>query len=480
MHYNRFKTNLNRLSAYIMIKKIEYKVHNGFSSFAFFHHELGILEEPKQYIEALALAQEPLNTIKAVAQDLKTFFEYIYTFPLVSENYKSLKEGGLSKTVLADLILSYPIYLKEGKFAGGFIGEIAKLTGQEPKKARTCSRMLSSVSQFVKDSAILQSELTLMKESGLVNIDVQADIMFSELTKRKVLNQIEANSLITRSMMSGVLSGGPKYVQSSLFKTIGSATDNQDLYNKAFPLDLAEDVIGKISNYRDICLWALLAGGGIRQSEALQLLLSDVNTRKRIVYTINPEDRPLAYLTLSSEQRAQLQWKGRNIKTVYFLEPFKTIFFNTLPKYLIERGRTSCSHKFLFVNLDNENKGKPYFLASNESLNKSFKRAQKKLGMEKTYTLHSFRHYYGTFCRNYLPLEDGAVGLNTATVQSLMGHSSEVSTKGYAIIDKVILESMLAAANNLLLKNKGDVKRLAVEAINYQLSLAEEKLLGIK
>ncbi|MCF2918705.1 site-specific integrase [Pseudoalteromonas sp. Cn5-37] len=183
---------------------------------------------------------------------------------------------------------------------------------------------------------------------------------------------------------------------------------------------------------------------------------------------------------MSSDQRAQLEWKGRNIKTVYFIEPFKTIFFDTLPKYLIERRKTSCSHKFLFVNLDHENKGKPYFLASNESLNKSFKRVQKKLGIEKPYTLHSLRHYYGTFCRNYLPLEGGKVGLNTATVQSLMGHSSEESTKGYAIIDKVILKSMMAAANNLLMKNKSDVKKLTEDAINYQLTLAEEKILGIK
>lgn len=480
MHYNRFKLNLKELSAYIMISKIEYKVHNGFSSFALFHQELGVLEEPKQYIEALALAQEPSNTIKAIAQDLKTFFEYIYTFPIVCEKYKNLKAGLLSRTVLADLILSYPIYLKEGEYADGFIGEIARLTGQEPKKATSCSRMLSSVSQFVKDSAILQSELTVMKESGLLNIDVEADIMFSELTTRRVLNQSQANALIANSMMAGVLSGGPKYVQSSLFKTVGSTAGNQDFYNKAFPLDLAEELIDQTSNYRDICLWALLAGTGVRQSEGLQLLMADVNSRKRIIYTINPEDRPLAYVTLSSDQQAQLEWKGRNIKTVYFIEPFKTIFFDTLPKYLIERRKTSCSHKFLFVNLDHENKGKPYFLASNESLNKSFKRVQKKLGIEKPYTLHSLRHYYGTFCRNYLPLEGGKVGLNTATVQSLMGHSSEESTKGYAIIDKVILKSMMAAANNLLMKNKSDVKKLTEDAINYQLTLAEEKILGIK
>ena len=453
--------------------KISYKSHTGRTYYSLIHQELGLIEEYSIYIESLGLA--PQNTIDNVAQDLKKFFEYLYAFSELS----NLADLTLNSTALSSLILAFPTYLALGKNGEGIAAEIAKITKINPTGYVTNSRILSSVRGFIKESALFHDNLLALKNEGLIDIDVEPSTLFKELTVKRRLNSAEQKALINKSMMAGVISGGPKYIRSNLFKTRGISSDDNP-YKKAFPFNSVEDVISQATTYRDRCLWALLAGTGIRGSEGTQLLLRDVNAKERTLFIIDPEKRLPVYASCPHEWINELDFKGREIDTVYFIEPFKTIFFDNLPKLLLERKKKNCSHQFLFITMDSGHDSRPLFLADNKSLNGVFRTAQNRMGLESDHTLHSLRHFYAAWCVNYIPLGNGRYGMSTSTVQTLMGHASEESTKKYSVKDELILEATINMSNALIEQSRTCPENIVREAINYRLSKVQERFLGIK
>ena len=453
--------------------KIRYTLPSGKYCYSLIHHELGLIAEYSKYLESIC--DSPQNTIDNVAQDLKKFFEYLYAFSELS----NFKDFALSSTALSSLILAFPTYLALGKDGTGIAAEIAKITKISPTAYSTNTRILSSVRGFIKESALFHEQMLTLKKEGLIDIDVEPDTLFKELTLRRKLNQAEQKALINKSMMAGVISGGPKYIESNLFRPRGRSSDGNP-YDKAFPFNSVENVISKASTYRDLCLWALLAGTGVRGNEGTQLLLRDVNAKDRTIFIIDPEKRLPVYASCPPEWMNELDFKGREIDTTYFIEPFKTIFFDNLPKLLLERKKKKCTHEFLFITLDKGHESRPLFLSDNGTLNDVFRTAQKRIGLDEKYTLHSLRHFYAAWCVNYIKWGTDDYGMSTSTVQKLMGHASEESTKEYAIKDTLILEATINMANALVEKSRTCPEDIVKEALEYRLTKVQEKFLGIE
>ena len=451
--------------------KIKYLLSSGKDCYSLMHSELGLIEEYSIYLESIA--QSPQNTIDNIAQDLKKFFEFIYAFSDVSE----FQNVCLNSTALSSLILAFPDYLALGKDAPGLAGEIAKITNVNATAYTTNSRILSSVRSFLRESARVHSNLLALKKEGLIDIDVESSTLFKELNTKRKLNQAEQKAILSKSMLAGVISGGPKYIESPLFKPRGKSTDT-DNYKKAFPFSSVIEISDHANTRRDLCLYALLAGTGIRQSEGLQVLLRDVDVINRTVFTIDPKRRMAVYARYPIEWRNQLDWKGREIDTTFFLEPFKTIFFDNLPLLLRERKRKQCQHEFLFISMDKAHPSKPHYLSSNKTLNDVFRGAQERMGMEPDHTLHSLRHFYGAWCRNHIKLGKNKYGMSTSTVQTLMGHASEVSTDTYSVKNPLILEATINIANVLIEKSQTRLEDIVTEAIDYHLTKVKEKYLG--
>lgn len=455
------------------MEKIKYLLSSGKNCYSLMHSELGLIEEYSTYLESIA--QSPQNTIDSIAQDLKKFLEFIYAFSDVPE----FQNVCLNSTALSSLILAFPDYLALGRDATGLAGEIAKITNINTTAYDTNSRILSSVRGFLRESSRVHSNLLALKKEDLIDIDVESSALFKELNTKRKLNQAEQKAILSKSMLAGVISGGSKYIESPLFKPRGksTATDN---YKKAFPFSSVIDICGHANTRRDLCLYALLAGTGIRQSEGLQILLKDIDATKRTIFTIDPERRPAVYARYPLEWRNQLEYKGREIDTTFFIEPFKTIFFDNLPLLIRERRHKKCQHEFLFISMDNAHPSRPHYLSSNKTLNDVFRGAQKRMGMETYHTLHSLRHFYGAWCKNHIKLGENKYGMSISTVQTLMGHASEESTETYAVKNPLILEATINIANVLIEKSQTRLEDIVTEAIDYHLTEAKEKYLGIE
>ncbi|EIU6825702.1 hypothetical protein L5176_002204 [Vibrio parahaemolyticus] len=163
-----------------------------------------------------------------------------------------------------------------------------------------------------------------------------------------------------------------------------------------------------------------------------------------------------------------MAYKGRITPETFFIEPFRTIFFNTLQDYLQdERAPLNVGHKFLFVVLrkgthDGDSyAGKPLVLSADKTRQYPFKQCLKRvyanrgLPCPSGLALHSLRHMYGVHCLNYLIVgfrQDGSpiMGLDKHVVQYLMGHSDITSTEVYAIPEIELTQSKVDRALKLV------------------------------
>lgn len=217
---------------------------------------------------------------------------------------------------------------------------------------------------------------------------------------------------------------------------------------KGFPMDHILDLLNKATTYRDRALWALLAGTGIRTHEALNLQEDDIDGIQEKVHILAYSPRVALYEHASPKEREAVSFKGRSSVETIFLEPFKSIFFESLALYL-RMERPLCNHKTIFVQLSNNARGRQMYLADAKSHNDKLKLAQKGMNLPKQFTLHSLRHFYGCFTLNYVKTEHG-YGYDLETVKVMMGHESASTTERYAVRDRILIEARVAAYNKYI------------------------------
>lgn len=385
------------------------------------------------------------NTVKAEANALFNFFNYLTEAALLVE---SIENSGLHSP-LYSAIMGYPKFLASGSQSDAFLPEqVGKKLGFKGVNRATQALYLSNVTQFIRASAISQQNLQGLSDLDLIEMDQKQEIIGQEILKRKKLSRDQKSALIKTSMLASVISGGPKYVSSAFFKPFGRSEDAQAKVTKAFPIDRIISMISSASCARDQALWALLAGTGIRISEALNLLTYDVSPRSDLskVISIHPPSTRANRYPLKNGRANIPPFKGRGTAETWFLEPFLTIFKRALSNYL-EHERPLTDHDVLFVNLSNNGFGNPMYFASNTgSINKAFKRAAEQAGVA-GFTIHSLRHFYGVFTLNYVEIA-GCHGLPLDVVSKIMGHKSIESTKGYAIRDSLIVSEKLRIFNS--------------------------------
>lgn len=459
------------------LKKIPYTTSSGHDCFQLMHRDIGFIEEYSRYLEHLIKLGLARNTIVNYAQDLKVFFEYIFCF----NDLEQFSTSTIQTTLLHDIIIQFPDYLLAGKAATGVFSKFAVEANKKNHVSNAAAaRILSTVNQFLKQSAEQNIEFNILKSDGLINIDIEPDTMFSEILSKKLKTSVERAEILSNSMLANVIRNGFRYSQSSVFsvgKRQGLAgLKDGDKVEKAFPVRELDNLLSKATTYLDTCLWAVLAGTGCRPEEAIQILLTDVDIDNETIYLIDPQTRTPVYAGVDEKYRKKLNWKARNISTVFFLEPYKSLFFNNLQSYLLlERRKCNPNHNFLFVSMSNANRGDP--LIGSNSMNTKFKNAQKDLGLSSIYPLYSLRHFYGVWTLNYIKIGENSYGLPLDMVCKIMGHQSEKSTKQYAVVDKIILSAIINAANALV-SSPNNTLEVAQEALEYKIKMIREKTLG--
>ncbi|EPQ9983472.1 tyrosine-type recombinase/integrase [Vibrio sp. MarTm2] len=435
------------------MEKITFKLATGQKSYALY-----IDGEPVDafncYMNDIARTK-PANTVKSKASDLRVFFAYLNAFDDPDEIAK-LNIGVKTGTpLLTEMILQFPNYLSMGVHSSNETLSYlaAKKTKRKPTVHGTNQRIISSVRGFLLESAQLQAEMQTASELGLIDLSLSPDVMFGEALFRKEIPTSQRKALLKKSVIAGVVCNGPKLGRTSILKarkSFYSPAPKGASVKKALPHEDALPVLNETTTLRDRLYLSLIMGTGLREIEAANVLLQDIDIKNRRVTCINPMTRPLAYgnefESISSETALSMAYKGRTTPKTFFIEPFRTIFFETLQEYLVkERQPLHVGHSFLFVVLKRgEYLGRPLTLSSDATRQYAFKQALKRvyknrgLPVPRRLALYSLRHMYGVHCLNYLVIgyrQDGTLiqGLDMNVVQSLMAHSEISSTEVYAI-----------------------------------------------
>ncbi|EOB3573190.1 tyrosine-type recombinase/integrase [Vibrio vulnificus] len=432
---------------------VSFRLATGQKSYALYMDGIPV-DGYNSYINELART-EPPNTVKNKASDLRIFFRYLDALSDPDE-IATLEVGVKTGTpLLTEIILQFPNYLSMGVHSSSETLSYlaAQKTRRNPTKHETNQRIVSSVRGFLKESARFQAEFQMASELELIDLSLSPQVMFGEALFRKEIPEAQRKALLKKSVLAGVVRHGPKLSRTTILKARKSSYASPPVgssLKKALPHEDAIPVLNETTTLRDLLFLSLLMGTGLREIEAANTLLQDIDIKNKKIKCIHPKTRPLAYgneyEAISGETAHSAAYKGRTTPETFFIEPFRTIFFETLQQYLIkERQPLQVAHSFLFVVLRRgDYLGRPLALSSDATRQYILKQCLKKvyesrrLPVPRGWALHSLRHMYGVHCLNYVVIgfrADGTPirGLDKQVVQQLMAHADITSTEVYAI-----------------------------------------------
>jgi integrase len=348
----------------------------------------------------------------------------------------------ITKDVIRGIVYSYTSYLVHAQDAANVIARQIAVESNKTHKSSYSSLTVidSAITYFIR---LIELEQEASQSSFL-------EPLFNE--KTRLITNFEKTRRKNSSMMGGVLSTGlmpSERVQMGVLLHQRWRGDQKLETTRSFDIALVTKLIESATNNRDKALYALLAASGCRTHEALQVTLSDIDAIAQEVSLFSPKSDKRRFEGLSEDEQKKLSWKGRATYLTFLIEPFKSLFFKYLGKYLKEDRISTVNHKYIFQNLKT---GRPYFTSDRSSRIKTFKKNAIKAGVDDLFGIspHSLRHTYGIYVLNYLPLANKQFGLSMPTVRILMGHSSITSTEVYAKHDTDIIKAQISFANEAL------------------------------
>tara|TARA_R110002073_G_scaffold14554_1_gene59241 strand:+ start:10997 stop:12121 length:1125 start_codon:yes stop_codon:yes gene_type:complete len=172
---------------------------------------------------------------------------------------------------------------------------------------------------------------------------------------------------------------------------------------KKLPVILSSDelksIFNTITNLKHKTLLSLLYSAGLRIGEAINLELTDIDSKRMLIHIKQAKGKKDRYTLLS----------------LSFIKILRAYYIAYKPKKYLFEGQT----------------GEKY---SNASAQKVLKNAVLKAGIQKTVTLHSLRHSFATHL-----LEKGT---DIRYIQELLGHSSPKTTMIYTHVTETSLKNI--------------------------------------
>ena len=375
---------------------------------------------------------------------------------------------GASKKRINEVIDFYPTFLKlgsaeiigkEGKlFASDedkWIIHVAKVLHKIPMAPNSFSNTIAALNDFLELSERLSREAFEVAQSKGIYEGVSHSGLIKALETPRNVSPREVIALKQNSMLGAlVIKANGKRIRRPQGVSAHHSKNQTGTTYLDLPFQEVPSIVEKASSWRDKALWLLMACSGIRISEALNLKWGDIDIENRKIYVLDPENRRFGNRPDNYQKQ---KFKGRATSITYLIEPYKSMFFNALNEYLNQEYLVgpNFQESFVFQYIHGVKRGQPYFEAHHKAMSENFQRACDKAGIyppahsRKTkWTVHSLRHMYGVYVKNYLPVDEGRgiFGLSLAEVQKLMGHKSPESTAHYAReADEIILRKLEAA-----------------------------------
>jgi integrase len=379
-------------------------------------------------------------------------FDYLAEYGLLDPDNPPTQQ------TLSEAVLMYPRFLIEGRYSDDpIISRIATSLQTEPVESESARTYSAGVNLFLKISHDLSRRTKSSEKmfTQLYVIDVDAEYIGNERHRSpQEINRITERGVIAANMPKGVKTKTP-----SAPLTIRKGSSAKTREPKDFPYIHLEQVIDACSP-RNKCLLYMMAGGGLRFSEAIAAKKPLISTIMRKMRIEDPNNTRKSH-EYSEENR--YAWKGRETAIIYFFEPLKSLFFNAYAEYLAVRPTSDSD--FLFLYEDNDCYGEPLIECSsldnlNGTLNFQFKNAQqayvRQTGIKPNefsadYTFHSLRHFYGMWLRNRVRVPGRvSIGLELSEIQIMMGHKRLSSTEIYCRREAELIELDLELADYLI------------------------------
>ncbi|TKB04902.1 site-specific integrase [Alteromonas portus] len=331
------------------------------------------------------------------------------------------------ESVLNEVVHDYPELLEKAeKSSKLYLQQAAKSLGRKPLKST--SEALAAINYFLEFVVDL-AENTKSYVAEVLGEKPDGNVeLFAALKHEKSVSMHEIRRIQQNSILGANLRKIKKFRRGSRLQQVGKSQNKRKGSAKDFPIEHIEELLLRTENIRDRAFWALMAGGGLRQSEALVLKWDLVDFENKRIRIEDPNNLRGSHDYHSSHK---LAWKGRETANVYLLPILKDILFDALLK--LKYQPPFSSDGLVFLKETDDEYGQPLFEAQNKTLNEAFRAAQNRIGLDLELTLHSLRHLYGVFLKNDFPdFERGQIGLSDSEVQLMMGHASPFSTAIYA------------------------------------------------
>lgn len=336
----------------------------------------------------------------------------------------------------------------------------------KPIAPKSFDNTLAAINLFLELSESIARED--VERARLSNLELPTEYipLIDAISGSAALSYGEKKQMRANSMLAHVIaSHGDKVKRPARLGIKGLKKQEVDL---DFPLDKLKALVDSTKSLRDKSLWLLLAGSGIRMSEALNLRWSDVDFKMEKVWINDPNKRRFGDQMSPDEK---VRFKGRTISETYIIGLFRHELFEALKQYKLNEASRLGSNDHVFQFLKGGKRGKPYRASSDAQRSNSFKRALQKSGIlapkGQEYTPHSLRHAFGIYMLNDCPIP-GGFGLRLEEVQMLMGHELVRTTMQYARRNKHILMASLESADKKLLENGHEGLRSCSELISEQ------------
>lgn len=432
-HLAVFKTARNGTPTYVLVGKDQ-------SLCDFFDH----------WAYLLAKKVAP-NTVRAYSFAVADFLNYIEEI--------SIQFGPMTLPLFRDALDSYESYLVFGEDSGSELASAAaEALGARSLGGASIDQYFAGVNNFIEQSEKLQKSLQSLVEAGLLSGVNSSGTPLVEYGYADTPAKVQA-AIRGSSWLAGCIVGGYKRLRK---QGLGKKSKNQNIAHtdihggdeKAFPYDLAVAFIENAPSLREKLLWSHIAATGCRISEALTTLIDDIiidvdNPSNNRVLIVDPETRRNTLSKYLAEEKINmLPHKGRETEGTYMIEPFASMFWKYLDRYIHEerakdkaKGRI-VTHRFLYRKLTD---GDPC-VNSYQSLWERFHAVALEVTGE-SYGFHSLRHMYAYYLVNFAPNQDGGCGFDLNSVSNYLGHKSITSTKRYARKDETLLRIALGAMN---------------------------------
>lgn len=346
----------------------------------------------------------------------------------------------------------YPIFLEDAQYCSDpVLAEVALRLEKTPISKNSCKKHCAAMNKFTHSCEIYVKQQREIKSALGINLNLQYVIFGEpEFIERTSLERfrLRQNSLIAGNIM------GTKLKATKRKPRMSTTPPTPTFEGKDFPRSRLGATLNLIKNTREKLLAIMIAAGGLRFSEAIQIRRNDIDLINKTISVNDPNGtrRPI------TEKARRMPFKGRRTAKVYLIQPLHDQLFELIELYLKERPQ-AIEEDYLFLHESEEKYGRPMCISTpmktlNKSFNLAFKKAQlKEAGLTGSdahhlFTMHSLRHFYAMWLRNCVRVKGKAKpGLEYYQIQRLMGHKLLSTTMCYCHDDQNIVDLLMEVAD---------------------------------